>query len=378
MSRRAASRRITVVTGSRAEYGLLTSTMRAVQDAGMELRVVVCGMHLLRRFGLTVRDIERDGWPIAARIRLQRGDDDPLDQARGLGEGVRRLARCFEQERPDVVLVLGDRIEALAAALAAVTTGRLLAHIHGGDVAAGDFDDSLRHAITKLAHLHFTASQDARRRVLRLGERAERVAFVGAPGLDRLRELIDIAPAQREDFALVVQHAYGRPARQEERVMRDTLAAVADLGLRRRILFPNTDRGHSGVLRAIERHVRESPPGSCEVAKSLSRDEYLRALLRCRVLVGNSSSGLIEAPFAGTPSVCIGERQSQRLAGGRGVISAEETRGAIRAAISKAASLRLPRGRAGPYGDGRAGRRIAEALRGLPRDVGLTRKLIAY
>ena len=413
-----------VVTGTRAEYGLLTSTLRAIHaHPRLELQVVVAGIHLLARFGRTVRHIERDGWPIVARVRMQSGDDSPTDQAEGLARGVAGIARALERARSDRVLVLGDRIEALAGALAAVTTGRLLAHVHGGDVAPGDFDDSLRHAITKLAHLHLAATRDAARRIVRLGEDPHRVHVVGAPGLDELREVMErrtkppcantrrerarllpnrgllggprspCAPSNRarrsgarshppEDAgerptALVIYHAWGRPAAVERRTMEHVLTATAERGLRRVILFPNTDRGHTGVLEAIARHQRASAAEDVRVERSLARDEYLRALLDAAVLIGNSSSGIIEAPFAGTPSVNVGGRQAGRLGGGPSIVHVGEDLSAIRRGLARALRLRPRAGGRTPYGDGRAGRRIARLLASL-QTRGLLTKTITY
>ncbi len=383
-------RRLALVTGTRAEYGLLCSVMKAIRaQRRLEMRLVVTGMHLLPKFGETVRDIRRDGWPIAACVPMQAGDDSPADQAVGLAAGVAGIAHFLIRSACDAVLVLGDRIEALAGALAAVTTGRRLAHIHGGDVAPGDFDDRLRDAISMLADVHFAATRHAARRLIRMGADPQRVHVVGAPGLDRLRELLEACkhlraarsgsrPSDRQararcvgagpvttarrPTALVVYHAWGRPPAVERRTMTAVLNATAELGLRRLIVYPNTDRGHTGVLAAITQHVRRCPPEDVQVMRSLSRDEYLAALLTADVLIGNSSSGIIEAPFAGTPSVDIGGRQAGRLPGGPTIVHADETATSIRAALRRA--LRLPRrpGRRTPYGDGRAGQRIAALL----------------
>ncbi len=322
MSRR---RRIAIVTGTRAEYGLLASTMRAIDaHPRLELQLVVTGIHLLREFGHTARHITRDGWHIDARVKMQRGSDDPLDQAAGLARGVAGIARYLESAQTDIVVVLGDRIEAMAGALAAVTTGRILAHIHGGDVAPGDFDDSLRHAITKLAHIHLPATKQAARRIIRMGEQPDRVHVVGAPGLDRLRELLATpwsdTPLQSwaaaGNYALVVYHAWGRAATTERRAMSVILRAVESRGLRRLILYPNTDRGHRGVLDAISQHERRHTAADVRVARSLPRDEYLQVLIHADVIVGNSSSGVIEAPAAGTTAINIGPPTSGP-AGGR-------------------------------------------------------------
>ncbi len=386
-------RRIAVITGTRAEYGLLVSTMRAIRaNPRLELQLVVTGMHLLRKFGHTVDDIIADGWRVDARVPMQSGSDRPLDQATGLARGVAGIARFLHAAHSDVVVVLGDRIEALAGALAAVTTGRWLAHIHGGDVAPGDFDDSLRHAITKLAHVHFAATSDAARRIVRMGEDPARVHVVGAPGLDRLRELMDrtarrgsprsalrclpFEPA--EPYALILYHAWGRPSAVEERTMSAILTACQSAGLARIILYPNTDRGHTGVLRAIDRHRRRSRPGQVRVFRSLPRDQYLQLLIAARLLVGNSSSGIIEAPLAGTPSVNVGGRQAGRLVAGPSVIQTPESPTAIRKAIRAALRMPVKAGRKTVYGDGFAGRRIAALLDRLPMSCPPAPKTITY
>lgn len=373
-------RRIAVVTGTRAEYGLLRSTMAALQSTRwVELQVIATGMHLLRRSGGTVREILRDGFPIAARVRMQSGDDSGTDQSDGLGRGVRDLARAFARLDSDIVLVLGDRIEALAGALAAVTTGRIVAHVHGGDVAAGDFDDSLRHSITKLAHVHFAATQKSARRIVRLGEHPARVHLVGAPGLDDLAAALRDAPPRtalgRE--ALVIQHAYGRSAEREQRVARAVFHAVLAEGLRPTIVHPNTDRGSCGVVRAIDALLAERGR-DVRVVRSLPRPAFLEALLGARLLVGNSSCGVIEAPFAGTPSVDVGDRQAGRQAGGRSIVPAGESQRSIRDAIRAALRKRPRRGTSGCYGAGQAGVAIARQLQRVPLTEAVRRKRITY
>ncbi len=372
---RTAVRRIAVITGTRAEYGLLRSTLAALAGhAHVVSQLVVTGMHLLPRYGRTIDDIRADGWPIAASIPMQRGDDRPLDQAVGLARGVAGIAAALEHLHSDVVLVLGDRIEALAGALAATTTGRLVAHIHGGDVAPGDFDGPIRDAITKLAHIHFPATSRAAQRLIALGEDQARIHCCGAPGLDDLRRLRAaaasaavrrvIAPAVAEDYALVVQHPCGRAPALEARGLRSILAAVDQAGLSQIIIYPNSDRGQSGIVAEISRHAtrRGIARPQVAVARSVPRAEFLRLLLGARVLIGNSSAGLIEAPFAGVPVVNVGMRQRGREPGGPHIHHAAESAVEIRAAL--AAALRAPRRRPATsvYGDGRAGQRIADYL----------------
>ncbi len=378
---RSRRRRVAVVTGTRAEYGVLQSTMQAIQDhSRLKLQLVVTGMHLIRRFGHTVDDIVRDGWSPAVRVAMQKGNDTTQDQAEGLGRGVRGIAKYLDEANTDIVVVLGDRIEAMAGALAAVTTGRILAHIHGGDVAAGDFDDSLRHAITKLAHVHLTATQSSHKRVVRMGEESRRVYCVGAPGLDQLREMVRNSMPEETlpRTALIVQHPIGRSKREERKTALMVLESAASAGLQRVIIYPNTDRGHLGVIDAIDTHRKRSSNGDVQVFRSLDRDSYLKALIDAKVLVGNSSSGIIEAGMAGTPSVNVGSRQAGREVSGPSVIHTQETPSSISRAITRALRKRPIRGKSGAYGTKPVGPKIAAILAKIPLHDSFRRKTCSY
>lgn len=438
-SRRTTSKRrqVAVVTGTRAEYGLLSTIMQAIDDhPKLQLQLVVTGMHLLPKFGRTIDQIRRDGWRIDAAVRMQRGDDGPLDQSAGLARGIAGISKFLAEAKIDIVVVLGDRIEALAGALAAVTTGKLLAHIHGGDRAPGDFDDSLRHAITKLAQLHLAATPGAAERIIRMGEDEKRVHWVGAPGLDRLRKLLrnrqstvanstprhggsstsrsrlgnanslnrqstindgQFVASQRSRSALVVQHPCGRPATVEYRVMDNILTAAKKAGLSIACIYPNSDRGHEGIIKAIEEWNRNgdkanliargrtsskvpdaAPAARFRAFRSLDRDAYLRELICADVLIGNSSSGIIEAATAGTPAVNVGTRQLGREVSGDSVIHCAESVKAITAAIRKALRTGPINLDLGAYGDGRSGPRIARILASVPLNDSFHRKLNAY
>ncbi|MEX0775001.1 MAG: UDP-N-acetylglucosamine 2-epimerase [Phycisphaeraceae bacterium] len=355
-------RRITVVTGSRADFGLLTPVMRAIAARrGLRLQVVVTGTHLSSN---TWRDVVDAGFDIAARVPMQRrGHIGRHADVGALGRGIIGLGVAFTQLQPDVVLVLGDRIEALAAACAAHVGGLHLAHIHGGDRAEGVADEAMRHAVSKLAHLHFAATARSRQRLIRMGEAPEWVWNVGSPAVDGLH---DVTPAAaplsllRERAgvrvrritapqAIIMQHPIGATDAQEERQMRATLAATRSLT--RIILTPNSDPGSAGIRRAL---VGE------QVVAHLPRPRFLAMLAGADLIIGNSSAGLIEAAALRIPCVNIGPRQSGREKPSN-VIDTAYGQAPVRAATRKA--LAINRSRIGhPYGDGHTGPRIADLL----------------
>ncbi len=379
----AARRRIVVVTGSRAEYGLLRPVLRAIEaHPALALRLVVTGMHLRRQFGMTVTDIQTDGFRIDAKVPMP-----PGGQAEALARGVSGIAKVLQRLGGAIVVVLGDRIEALAGALAAALSGRAVAHIHGGDVAPGHLDDAIRHAITKLAHLHLAASADARRRLIRLGERPQTVHVVGAPGLDELRDVPCPPPdwltrhyglpADRK-AAVILQHPIGRTAAAEQQVMARILEAVDRAGLAGLMIYPNSDPGHEGIIAAIRLRAGRTRRGRWVGRRSVPRAEFLQTLSSAGLLIGNSSAGIIEAPYLGTAVVNVGPRQHRRLRGGPGVVDCAESAVAIRNALRQALASRLAAHRTGPYGNGRSGRRIAAILAGVDASDKLLRKTISY
>ena len=389
-------RRICVVTGTRAEYGLLRPVMRAIErTGGLGLQVLATGMHLARRFGHTVDEIAADGFKIDARVPMTPREDTNAAMAASVGTGLRGMARAFARLRPDIVLVLGDRVEAFAAATAAALSNIVVAHVHGGDRAQAGYDDYLRHAITKMAHLHFAATAASARRIARLGERRERIWTVGAPGLDeavrsaqcevRSAEAQDAIAATlrtahcalRTPFLLVVQHPVSTRASAGAGEMRETLAAVRASGLPALVVYPNSDAGGRAMIDVIERARR---PNLIAVP-SLPRDEYLALLRRAAALVGNSSSGIIEAPSFRTPVVNVGDRQAGRERAANVIdvrpTRAEVLRGIETALHDAAFRRRLARCR-NPYGDGHAGVRIARVLTRVPLDERLRMKSITF
>ena len=385
-------RRVAMVTGTRAEFGVLESVLRAMRErTRLDPRLIVTGMHLLPKFGRTIDQIRDAGWRIDAAVRMQTGRDSPGAEALAVARGVAGIARAVERLKCRIVLVLGDRIEAFAGACAAACGRRVLAHSHGGDRAVGDVDDALRNAITRLAHVHLAASKDAADRLRRMGEAPSRIHRVGAPGLDdirrfrqaertdrrrsdrRLRELL--GPIADRVFAVVVHHPRGRSCRLEAATCRQIVAAVEQCGLAGVAIFPNSDPGHQGIIDVL---TGLRGRAGWRTFRSLVREDYLRLLSRSAVLIGNSSSGVIESASLGVNAVNIGPRQSGRLRCGPNVIEAAETRQAIVRAIRQALRRPRPAASRSVYGEGRAGQRIADVLERLEITPALLQKELTY
>ena len=356
-------RRVCFVTGTRAEFGLMRSTLLAIGDhPALALQLIATGMHLSRPHGHTVDAIRADGWAVDATVGWAG------DLATATGAATAGIAAALDRLRSDVVLVVGDRVEAFAAATAGHLSGRIVAHVHGGDRALGQVDDALRHAITKLAHLHFPATADSAARLLKLGEDRWRVHRVGSPGLDAiaaLAEPIDEPPG----YALVVLHPTDADEAVEERRATMLLSAVRAAGLRPVIVYPNNDPGHAGIVRCWAGLTGVTAHPNCP------RGLFLGMMRSAAVLVGNSSSGIIEAASFGTAVVDVGPRQAGREHGPN-VVHAPWSAAALRRAIAAAAGRRFPKRNV--YGGRNTGRRIAGVLAAESLDARLRRKLIAY
>jgi UDP-N-acetylglucosamine 2-epimerase (non-hydrolysing)/GDP/UDP-N,N'-diacetylbacillosamine 2-epimerase (hydrolysing) len=374
-----AQRRIGVVTGTRADYGLLYGLLREVQaDPELRLQLVVTGMHLSPQFGGTVQEIEDDGFEIDARVEMLVSSDTGVGTAKSMGLGLSGMADALDRLAPDVLVVLGDRFEMWAAAQAALVLRVPTAHIHGGETTEGAFDESIRHALTKMAHYHFVVAEPYRRRVVQMGEAPDRVFTVGAPGLDQIQytDLLD-----REAFEASIGFELGTPTflvTYHPATLGDTDPADGVRELLRaldrfddaRLLFTKANADPQG------RRINEALEAYCEgrddaqVYASLGQRRYLSALRHVDVVVGNSSSGLIEAPAFDVPTVNVGPRQRGRLRGPSVIDCAEEADAiadAIRTACSAAFRTKME-GAESPYGAGDTAETITRHLKRLPLD----------
>ena len=382
-------RKVCVITGSRAEYGLLRGVMQEIAaDDALQLQTIVTGTHLLPEFGLTVQEIEQDGFRIDWRVAILPTDatvrdDSPVGIAKAMGAGLSGFADALHALKPDLIVVLGDRYEILPAVTAALVARIPVAHLHGGEVTEGAIDDSIRHAITKLSQLHFVAAPAYRRRVIQLGERPEHVFLVGGLGVDSLRRL-QLLPREELEASLGVRLASKsllvtfHPATLDdttaEAQMAELLAALAALPETQLIFtLANADTGGRAINGMIERFVAEHP--EAHAFASLGQLRYLSCLAQVDGVVGNSSSGLLEAPSLHKGTVNLGDRQRGRLRAAS-VIDCAPQREAIAAALqrlySPAFQASLP-GVTSPYGEGGACCRVVEVLKAVSLD-GIIRK----
>ena len=374
------SRKICVVTGTRADYGLLRWLMEDIRRAaGLELQVLVTGMHLSPEFGLTFREIESDGFVIDRRVEMLLSSDTPAGIAKSMGVGLIGLADALQQLRPDLLLVLGDRFEIFSAVAAALVARVPVAHLHGGETTEGAFDESIRHAITKMSHLHFVAAEDYRKRVIQLGEDPDRVFLVGGLGIDGIARLtlLDRAPLEKAlGFGLGPRNLLVtfHPATLEHATaagqMAELLAALDQLDETHLIFtMPNADTDGRILFDMVNAFVATHP--NARAYTSLGQLRYLSCLRHVDGVVGNSSSGLTEVPSFRKGTVNIGARQQGRLKA-TSVIDCAPDRQSISAAVqqlySRAFRAILETVR-NPYGEVGASEKIVQVLQRCPLDT---------
>src|SRR6185369_7041876 len=369
-----APRKICFVTGSRADFGLLIWPMRAIQQtAGLKLQLVATGMHLSPEFGYTIDNIRAEGFAVDDTVETLLSSDSGAGVAKSVGLGVIGFADAFARLAPDLVVVLGDRYETFAAAQAAMYMRLPMAHLFGGDVTEGAIDESMRHAISKMSHLHFTSNAGSTRRLTQLGENPSRIFTVGSPGIDSIKRLKlmdretigrEVGMPLGERNALVTFHPVTVEADRSVGSLDELFAALSALDPAFRLFFTlgNADAEGRALNERIKAFVA-GRPNAIAVA-SLGQLRYISLMNQVDVVVGNSSSGIYEAPSLNAPSVDIGDRQKGRERAAS-VFHAAAERHAITAAISAA----VGRGRqltVIPYGDGEASRRIADTIAGVP------------
>lgn len=384
-------RKVAVFTGTRAEYGLLYPVINALhRHPEFELQLYVSGAHLDAQYGATISEIERDGFPVAYALPLP---GLGKDLALGCGTVIQTLGAFLQQaeSRPDCVVVLGDRYETLGVAVATFLSNIPVAHIHGGDVVRGGMlDDPIRHAVTKLTHLHFPVTQASANRILGLGEEPWRVTVVGSPVMDNLLLL----PTREKDFfvaeydldpgkpwILFTQHPISTQPELAGKQAAETLSALASFGETIQVVatYPNHDAGSPAIITLLEDDYKNL--SSFRIVKSLGRERYLNFLRYTTAVVGNSSSGLLETAHFKVPCVNVGDRQKDRERGAN-VVDVPQDKSAIRQALEKIlrddAYREALRSGEHPFGQGQCAQRILEVFLRTPVNQDLLNKQITY
>ncbi len=375
---------ICVITGSRSEYGILYSLLKEIKNSpDFRLSLVAGGMHSLPTFGNTLAEIERDGFSIEHVVKLEDRKQDVSDgMTKDISQTINSLSDYFKSNRPDVVLILGDRSETLAAAIAAAYMQIPVAHLHGGDNACGGLDELARGAITKLSHIHFPATKKSAKRIERMGEAKWRIFMVGSTAIDYLRMQKFIQKNElfekygfdtSKPLILAVQHSVTTESELVVKQMNETLDALAELGQQTILVYPNSDSGGLAMISAIERRLPALP--FVKAFKSLPHLEYLSFMKHASVMVGNSSSGIIEAPFFQLGAVNIGIRQEGRERTINVIDSKpdkKEILNAIKRVLSPKFQAKLKIECKSQYGDGHASERIVKVL----KELELSKKIL--
>ena len=368
------TRKICVITGTRAEYGLLRWVMQGIKDdPELTLQVIATGMHLSPEFGQTYREIEQDGFQIDRKVEMLTSSDTPVGIAKSMGLGLIGFADALKELHPDLIMVLGDRFEIFAAVATALVACIPVAHLHGGETTEGAFDEALRHSITKMSHLHFVAAEEYRQRVIQLGEQPERVFLVGGLGIDNIKRLKLLDRAELEasiDFQLgaknllITFHPVTLETSTAEDQMAELLAALAELKDTQLIFtMPNADTDGRALIKMVQQFVAEHP--NARAYTSLGQLRYLSCAAQVDGVVGNSSSGLAEVPSFKKGTINIGDRQRGRLQAAS-VINCAPTRQSIDAALKKlyTAAFQASLSQAqNPYGEGGASENVVKTIK---------------
>jgi GDP/UDP-N,N'-diacetylbacillosamine 2-epimerase (hydrolysing) len=368
------SRRICVITGTRAEYGLLRWVMQGIKDdPTLELQIVATGMHLSPEFGLTYREIEHDGFEIDRKVEMLTSSDTPVGIAKSMGLGLISFSDALNQLKPDLILVLGDRFEIFSAVAAALVARIPVAHLHGGETTEGAFDEAIRHSITKMSHLHFVAAEEYRQRVIQLGEQPDRVFLVGGLGIDNIKRLKLLNRAELEsslDFKLgqknllVTFHPVTLETATAADQMKELLAALAELPDTQLIFtMPNADTDGRALIKMVERFAAQH--SNARAYTSLGQLRYLSCIAHVDGVVGNSSSGLAEVPSFKKGTINIGDRQRGRLQAAS-IINCEPNRESITAALEQLYSTGFQASLMqviNPYGEGGASEKVVSTLK---------------
>lgn len=380
--------KICVTTGTRAEYGLLRPILNEiVQSKKLELNLIVAGMHLSKKHGYTIKEIQKDGFKISSKVNMIPQGNSGYFMSKALGEGIIKFSEIFKKLKPDINLILGDRDEAFASALAASHMNIPNAHIHGGDRTMAGIDEYIRHAITKISNLHFAATEKSKERIIHLGENPKYVFFTGSPGIDEIKNKKISTKNQLKtkynlditgEEIILLFHPVTTQIKSSKNQINKILNAIIKLEKQTICIMPNSDSGNFEIINALKKY--EKKFSFIKLYPNLPRSDYLSLLKNCGVLVGNSSSGIIEASFFKIPVVNIGIRQKDREVGKNIINVSNNSTQMISTAIKKALSAKSKNNleKSNVYGTGSSSKKIVKILENIKITEQLIQKQIRY
>lgn len=380
-------RKIFVTTGSRSEYGILRSVIQEISNSKkLELFLIVTGMHFSKKSGLTINEIKKDGFKICKQIPVFAKNDSLFEMSKILGNQIIQFSEVFRKQKPDINLILGDRDEVLASTIAAYHMNIPNAHIHGGDKSKGGIDEYNRHAITKMSNIHFAATKKSKNRIIKMGENPKHVFFTGSPSIDEIKgkKITDKFMLKKKydiDFSgkelLLLFHSVTTEPQNSEKEANNIINAISKIRQQIFIIAPNSDPGNKKIFDLFEKFSANNK--FCKFYRNIPREDYLGMLKNCGILVGNSSSGIIEASYFKIPVVNIGIRQKDRETG-TNVINTQNSTKSIICTIKKAYKLQsnIKARKVRIYGDGNSAKKIIHILETIPLDKNLIQKQIFY
>ena len=380
-------RKIFVTTGTRSEYGLLRSLLHEINSSKkLQLYLIVAGMHLSKKYGYTVKEIKKDGFKIFAEVQMTPQGNSSFFMAKSLGLGIVEFSKIFKKIKPDINIILGDRDEAFASALAASHMNIPNAHIHGGDRTMAGIDEYIRHATTKISNLHFAATKESKQRIIQLGENPKYVFFTGSPGIDQIKNNHISSKAELEkkynfkitgNEIILLQHPVTTQIQSSKKQINNTLKAIKKLKISTICISPNSDAGNFEIFQSLKKANNAS--SFINLYPNMPRNDFLGLLQHCGVLVGNSSSGIIEASYFKIPVVNIGIRQKNREKGNN-VIDVNDDSNLIYMTIKKILNSKSKQRRKTEYiyGNGTASKKIIKVLETISLTDELIQKQITY
>ena len=378
-------KKVSITTGTRSEYGLLRPIIKKIsQNKKLKLYLIVAGMHLSKKYGMTVNEIKNDGFKISATVNMVPKNDSAFNMSDALGKGIRDFSKIFQKIEPNINLILGDRDEAFASAIAASHMNIPNAHIHGGDKSRAGIDEYNRHAITKLSNIHFAATKKSANRILRMGENSQNIFHTGSPSIDEVvnNKITKIDELKKkygneiiDNEILLVQHSVTTEIDDAENQINQTLKAITKLQKNTIIIGANIDSGNQIIHKKIKQIINKHD--FIHFYPTLPRNDFLGLLQNCKVLVGNSSSGIIEASFFKKPVVNIGIRQKFREKGPNVIDVKQFTHKSICNAIENALQSKTLK-QSSIYGQGHAAKKIIKHLEEIKLNTKLLQKQITY